>query len=88
MASPGPVLVGVGATAAGAGVSAGPGAAAVSGAAGATVTAEPVGQPAGIAQVTWASGPADGTGVLAPWVAAGCRIAMGATMAFMLLIMI
>ena len=37
-----------------------------------------------------ACGPADGTGrgVLAPWVATGCRIAMGVTMAFMLLIMI
>ena len=31
---------------------------------------------------------ADGTGVLAPWVATSCRIAMGVTMAFMLLIMI
>jgi Domain of unknown function (DUF5134) len=29
-----------------------------------------------------------GRGVLAPWVATGCRIAMGTTMAFMLLIMI
>ena len=37
-----------------------------------------------------ACGPADGTGrgVLAPWVATSCRIAMGVTMAFMLLIMI
>ena len=35
-----------------------------------------------------ASGPANGTGVLAPWVATGCRIAMGVTMAFMLVIMI
>ena len=35
-----------------------------------------------------ASAPADGTGVLAPWVATSCRIAMGVTMAFMLLIMI
>ena len=41
-----------------------------------------------MAEVPPASGPADGTGVLAPWVATGCRIAMGATMAFMLLIMI
>jgi len=39
------------------------------------------------AQVPPASGPADGTGVLAPWVATGGRIAMGVTMAFMLLIM-
>ena len=29
-----------------------------------------------------------GTGVLAPWVTIGCRITMGVTMAFMLLIMI
>jgi len=37
-----------------------------------------------------ACGPAGepGRGVVAPWVAAGCRIAMGVTMAFMLLIMI
>jgi Domain of unknown function (DUF5134) len=35
------------------------------------------------------SGPGTaGRGVLAPWVATGCRIAMGVTMAFMLLIMI
>ena len=40
------------------------------------------------AQVPPASGPAGGTGVLAPWVATTCRIAMGVTMAFMLLIMI
>ena len=35
-------------------------------------------------------GPADGQGrgVLAPWVAVSCRIAMGVTMAFMLVIMI
>ena len=87
VASPGPVLVGVGATAASTGV-AGPRAAAVSGMAGATVTAGPAAEPAGIAQVLPASGPADGTGLLAPWVATGCRIAMGVTMALMLLIMI
>ena len=75
----GRVLVGVGAPAAGAG----PGAA-VSLAASATVA----GEPAGIAQVPPASGPAGGTGLLAPWVATGCRVAMGITMAFMLLIMI
>ena len=90
VAPPGPVLAGVGATAAGPsgslgwarlrhGVRAGQryrgrGAA--------------VAEPAGIAQVPPASGPADGTGVLAPWVATGCRIAMGVTMAFMLVIMI
>jgi hypothetical protein len=84
----GRVLAGVGATAAGIGASAVPGAAAVSGAASATVTAKPVAESAGIAQVPLASGPADGTGVLAPWVATSCRIAMGVTMALMLLIMI
>jgi len=81
VAPAGQVLAGVGA-------SAGPGAAAVSGTASATMTAEPVAEPAGIAQVPPASGPADGTGVLAPWVATSCRIAMGITMALMLLIMI
>jgi Domain of unknown function (DUF5134) len=78
---PHPVLAGVGATA-------GPGAAAVSLAASAAVTAEPVAEPARIAEVPLASGPADGTGVLAPWVATSCRIAMGITMALMLLLMI
>ncbi len=88
---PGPVLAGVGATAAGAaasGASAGLGRAAASGEASAPMAAAPVAEPAEIAQVPSASGPADGTGVLAPWVATGCRIAMGVTMAFMLVIMI
>jgi len=76
-----PVLVGVGA-------SAGPGAAALSPAPSVTMTAGPVAEPAAVAEVPPASGPADGTGVLAPWVATGCRIAMGITMAFMLVIMI
>jgi len=84
----GPVLAGVGAPGTGVGAPAGPGAAAVSGTASATMTAEPAAEPAGIAQVPPASGPADGTGVLAPWVATSCRIAMGITMALMLLIMI
>ena len=84
----GPVLAGVGAMTAGAGAMAGMGATTLSPAAGAAVAAEPVAEPAGIAQVPPASGPADGTGVLAPWVATGCRIAMGITMAFMLVIMI
>jgi hypothetical protein len=35
-----------------------------------------------------ACGPASGTGFLAPWVATSCRIAMGVTMALMLLITI
>jgi len=75
---------------AGVGASAGPGAAAGSALASAPADAS-VGEAAGPAeavQVPPASAPADGTGVLAPWVATGCRIAMGVTMAFMLLIMI
>ncbi|HUA31599.1 MAG TPA: DUF5134 domain-containing protein [Streptosporangiaceae bacterium] len=88
VAPAGPVLAGVGATAAGIGAPAGPGAAAVSPAASATMTAEPVAEPAGVTQVPSASAPADGTGVLAPWVATSCRIAMGITMALMLLVMI
>jgi Domain of unknown function (DUF5134) len=93
VAPPGPVLAGVGAaagaTVAGAsGASAGLVSVAVSGPANAPMAAPPVAEPAGIAQVPPASGPADGTGVLAPWVATACRIAMGVTMAFMLVIMI
>jgi hypothetical protein len=89
VAPPGPVLAGVGASAAGAaGASDGLVSAAVSGAAGGPVATAPVAEPTGIAQVPPASAPADGTGVLAPWVATGCRIAMGVTMAFMLVIMI
>jgi len=88
VAPTGPVLVGVGATAAGIGASAEPGATEVSSAASATMTAEPVGESAGATQVPPASAPADGTGVLAPWVATSCRIAMGITMALMLLVMI
>jgi hypothetical protein len=76
VAPPGPVLAGVGATAAGVGAASAPAA------------AMPIAEPAGSTQVPAASGPADGTGVLAPWVAPGCRIAMGVTMAFMLVIMI
>ena len=49
-------------------------------AAGPTVTSEAL-PPA-------ACGPGSGTGFLAPWVATSCRIAMGVTMALMLLIMI
>ena len=81
VAPAGAVLAGVGATA-GSGATAGPGAAAVSDPAPAAAG------PAEARQVPPASGPADGTAVLAPWVATGCRIAMGVTMAFMLLIMI
>ena len=77
MAPTGPVLAGVGA-------GAGPGATAP------VAVAEPV-SPAVVAEtavVPPTSAPADGTGVLAPWVATSCRIAMGITMAFMLVIMI
>ena len=79
----GPVLAGVGAPA-------GPGAAArtalASTPSGASTASAAV--PVEAVRVPPASAPADGTGVLAPWVATGCRIAMGVTMAFMLLIMI
>jgi len=76
----GPVLAGVGAapwpgTATGSALASAPSAVAEAG-------------PAEAVQVPPASAPADGTGVLAPWVGTGCRIAMGVTMAFMLLIMI
>jgi hypothetical protein len=77
VAPPSPVLAGVGATSG-----------AANAPAAAEPAAEPVAEPGTIAQVPPASGPVDGTGVLAPWVATGCRIAMGVTMAFMLLIMI
>jgi Domain of unknown function (DUF5134) len=83
----GAVLAGVAAS-----TGAGPGAAAVSAladgqdapavATGSTVTSQAL--PAG------ACGPAGdtGRGILVPWVATSCRMAMGVTMAFMLLIMI
>jgi len=80
VAPTGPVLAGVGAPA-------GPGAAAGPALAGASPALSAV-EPAEAVQVPPASAPADGTGVLAPWVATGCRIAMGVTMTFMLLIMI
>jgi len=79
--APGPVLAEVGAGATG-----GTGVAAM--AASASVPAPAAAEPAGAARVPPASAPADGTGVLAPWVATSCRIAMGVTMAFMLMIMI
>jgi Domain of unknown function (DUF5134) len=65
------------------GAAAGPGTATVPAAAGSAAAAADV-QPAA------ASAPATraGQGVLAPWVATSARIAMGVTMAFMLLIMI
>ena len=82
----------VAAVLAGVGAPGGPGAAAMSapadGQADSTVASEPVaGRPAEAAR---AGGPASGNGrgVLAPWVATSCRIAMGITMGFMLVIMI
>jgi hypothetical protein len=77
------VLAGVGVRAASA-ITAGSGA--VGTGAAAAAPAEPA--PDLAAQAPPASSPADGTGVLAPWVATGCRIAMGITVVFMLLIMI
>jgi hypothetical protein len=87
VASARPVLVGVGAGASGSG----PGAAAAASADGqvdsvlaAGSAAESPAQPAG------PCGPASGTGrgILAPWVATSSRIAMGVTMALMLLLLI
>ena len=72
----GPVLAGVGA---------GPGAAEQAELADSMVVTELVEE---APVVPPASAPADGTGLLAPWVATSCRIAMGVTMAFMLVIMI
>jgi len=65
---------------------AGPGAAAVSASAGVSAGSAVATEP----QPADASAPASGAGrgVLAPWVATSCRIAMGITMAFMLMIMI
>ncbi len=86
VAPAGAVLVGVGA-------GAGPGAAAVSEPAGGLVAGSAVAtEPATASQVQPAGvdGPASGAGrgILAPWVATSSRIAMGVTMAFMLLILI
>ncbi len=78
----GPVLVGA---------TAGPGAAAMSasasGSVGSAMAAEAMPTEAQLAD---ASAPASRSerGILAPWVATSCRIAMGVTMAFMLVIMI
>jgi hypothetical protein len=95
VASPGPVLAGVGAAAgprpvAGNGAAGPDGTAAARGSVPGPAAAElPEGAVAPVtAEVPSASAPADGTGVLAPWVATGCRIAMGVTMALMLVIMI
>ena len=77
---------------AGVGAGAGPGAAAVAepagGLAGSAVATEPA--TASQVQPVGAGGPASGAGrgILAPWVATSSRIAMGLTMAFMLLILI
>ncbi len=80
---------------AGVGAGAGPGAASVSepagGLAGSAVATEPTTasqtQPVGAADVRGRASGA-GRGILAPWVATSSRIAMGVTMAFMLLILI
>ena len=77
---------GLGATASGLGAAFGPAPAARPGTAAGTggegLTAASRVPPAGAAAA------AGGTGVLAPWVTIACRITMGVTMAFMLLIMI
>lgn len=90
-ASPSPVLAGVGAGSSGAsGVSgvSGAGPAEAGSADGLVTAAEPA--TASPAQYTGPGGPASGTGrgILAPWVATSSRIAMGVTMALMLLLMI
>jgi hypothetical protein len=79
----GAVLVGVGAPS-----GSGPGAAALASQASSQALPAPVAGPAVAADGTRDRAKATGHGVLAPWVATGCRIAMGVTMAFMLLIMI
>ena len=77
---------------AGVGAAAGPGAAAVSGPAGGLAGSAVATEPAAASQAQPADrgGPASGAGrgILAPWVATSSRIAMGVTMAFMLLILI
>ena len=73
-AQPGAAASGLGATASGLGAASGTG--------GDSLAAASRVPPAGV------GAPGGGTGVLAPWVTIGCRITMGVTMAFMLLIMI
>ena len=73
-AQPGAAASGLGATASGLGAASGTGGDSLAAASGVP--------PAGV------GAPGGGTGVLAPWVTIGCRITMGVTMAFMLLIMI
>ena len=78
----GPVLVGA---------TAGPGAAAAAASAGGPARTAVATGPApatGPGEVNRGQASGNGRGVLAPWVATGSRIAMGVTMAFMLLIMI
>ncbi len=75
----------------GVGAGAGPGAAAVSAPAGGLVAGSAVAtEPATASQAQPVGGPASGAGrgILAPWVATSSRIAMGVTMALMLLILI
>jgi hypothetical protein len=77
---------------AGVGAPAGPGAVAVSapasGQGGSVRAGEPVTGPPARPARAGAPASGNGRGVLAPWVAASCRIAMGITMGFMLVIMI
>ena len=73
-AQPGAAASGLGAAASGLGTASGTGGDSLAAASGVP--------PAGV------GAPGGGTGVLAPWVTIGCRITMGVTMAFMLLIMI
>ncbi len=81
-----------GAVLAGVGAGTGPGAAAMSEPAGSLADSAVATEPATAsqAQPAGAGGPASGAGrgILAPWVATSSRIAMGITMAFMLLILI
>ncbi len=85
-AQPGAAASGLGATASGLGAAFGPAPAARPGTdpgtGGEGLAAASRVPPAGAADA------AGGTGVLAPWVTIACRITMGVTMAFMLLIMI
>ena len=84
-----------GAVLASGGAGAGPGAAAVSGPAGGLADSAVATEPVAASQTQSVDpvdcgGPASGAGrgILAPWVATSSRIAMGVTMAFMLLILI
>ena len=95
-AQPGATASGLGATASGLGATASGLDVTVSGldvtasrlGATATGTGDPAVAAASRVPPAGVGAPGGGTGVLAPWVTTGCRITMGVTMAFMLLIMI